>query len=290
MNNILLLDPYIIEREGPVPPVVWNIDIARRLRYEDIKEDRYEEAIDFLISDHFPYETLSRCVRLPSDADSLGEMVALMRFLLRDECSMAAIDERTDRICGVAIMKIMQRADWSWPFWRLLGPRRDGSGCESIVGFQCEFMKYSKRLHQQLDTECTVHLFAVANARERKGDLLKEQLLLQTYRLARSVGATACTWIATSRNDQERALRVGMRYIDQMNYGHHRDDKGRVVFERLDAGEHHAGMYGWQCAKGKVAMSLGDYLFPEYAAEERTFGRRNKAEQSVDQNKQPVSK
>lgn len=275
MNSILLLDPYIIERDDPVPPVVWNVDSARGLRYEDVKADRYEEAIDFLISDYFPYETLSRCVRLSSDPDSLDEMIALMRFLLRDDCSIAAIDERTERICGLAVLKIMRRADWSWPFWRLLAPRRDGSGCEAIVGFQCEFLKYSKRLPELLDTTCTVHLFAVANARDRKGALLKEQLLLQTYRVARSVGATACTWIATSGNDQERALRVGMRTVDQKNYGHHRDGAGRVVFERLDAGEHHACLFGWPCPEGRVAMSLGDYLFPEYAADEqRPLGKR----------------
>lgn len=78
----------------------------------------------------------------------------------------------------------------------------------NIMGFQCEFMKYSKGLHS-LNTDLTVHYFMVAVARQAKGRLLKEDILLNAFKIARSVGVDSVTYICTSRNDQERAKRVG---------------------------------------------------------------------------------
>lgn len=78
----------------------------------------------------------------------------------------------------------------------------------NIMGFQCEFMKYSTGL-QALKTDLTVHYFMVAVARSAKGRLLKEDILLNAFKIARSVGVDSVTYICTSRNDQERARRVG---------------------------------------------------------------------------------
>lgn len=112
MNNLMLLDPNIIERDGPVPPVIWNIQDG--VRYEDIKADRYEETVEFLIANYFPYETLSRAEGISTNPAALAAMCDKVRFLLKDECSMAAIDEVTERILGVAILKIMRKDDHSW--------------------------------------------------------------------------------------------------------------------------------------------------------------------------------
>lgn len=219
MNNLILLDPYIIERDGPIPPVIWNIENG--IRYEDIKADRYEETIDFLVRNYFPYETLSRSVGLSINEHALELMCDRYRFLLRDECSLAAIDETTNDIIGVAILKIMRADDLSWSFWRLLIPMT----CEpvaNVMGFQCEFIKYSEELKRKFSgfTDLTVHFFAVAIARERKGNLLKESVMLNACKIARSVGAQAVTYICTSRNDQDRARRIGLEASNGFSFGY----------------------------------------------------------------------
>lgn len=112
MNNLILLDPYIIERDGPVPPVIW--DVERGLSYEDIKADRYDETIEFLRQNMFNHHTLCRAVKLSRDTASAEEMCKLFRFLLAEECSIAAIDVETNNIIAVAIMKIMWKEDFSW--------------------------------------------------------------------------------------------------------------------------------------------------------------------------------
>lgn len=111
MNNLILLDPFIIERDGPVPPIVWDVD--RGMSYEDIKLDRYEETIQFMRKHFFNYQTLFRSTGLGKNTEAAEEMCKLLRFLLADECSIAAIDVETKAIVGVVIMKIMWREDFS---------------------------------------------------------------------------------------------------------------------------------------------------------------------------------
>lgn len=95
---------------------------------------------------------------------------------------------------------------------------REKSGTSKIIDFYHDLVKYSPELHTILDTRVTVHVFAVAHGRDRKGRLMKEHLLLNAYKVARSVGATAFTWIATSNNDKERARRIGLKvYILLIN-------------------------------------------------------------------------
>lgn len=112
MNNLILLDPYIIERDGPVPPVIWDVD--RGLSYEDIKADRYEETIEFMRRHYFNRQTLFRAAGLGKNKEAADEMCQLMRFLLAEECTIAAIDVATNEIVGVVIMKIMWDEDFSW--------------------------------------------------------------------------------------------------------------------------------------------------------------------------------
>lgn len=112
MNNLILLDPTIIERDTPVPPVIWNIENG--IIYQDLKADLYEAAIDFLKENYFPYDTLFRAIDIVNDAEAMEAMCSIVRFLMKDECSMIAIDEATEEIVGVAIMKIMWEHDRSW--------------------------------------------------------------------------------------------------------------------------------------------------------------------------------
>lgn len=96
-------------------------------------------------------------------------------------------------------------------FIRLLTFARENSGTAKIIDFYHDLVKYSQELHTMLDTRITVHVFEVAILRDMKGQLMKERMLLNAYKVARSIGATAMTWICTSNNDKERARRVGLK-------------------------------------------------------------------------------
>lgn len=113
--NLILLDPYIIERTEPLPPIIWNIE--NDITYQDLNDDWYEPVIEFLIQNYFPYETLCRSVKLSKNQQAIDEMCNKIRFLMKENCSMIAIDSSShnqNKIVGVVIMKIMREDDYSW--------------------------------------------------------------------------------------------------------------------------------------------------------------------------------
>lgn len=59
--------------------------------------------------------------------------------------------------------------------------------------------------------DLSIHLNIVSIARRMKGKLFKEKVILNAAKIARSVGASTITYIATSNNDIERAKRVGLK-------------------------------------------------------------------------------
>lgn len=110
--NLILLDPNIIERTEPIPPIIWNIEDD--IVYKDLNCNLYDAVIQFLIENYFPYETLCNSVKLASNTDACEEMCAKIRFLMKDNCSMVAVHRQTEQIVGVVIMKLMRADDYSW--------------------------------------------------------------------------------------------------------------------------------------------------------------------------------
>lgn len=64
--------------------------------------------------------------------------------------------------------------------------------------------------------DVSLHVTIASIARNMKGKLFKEQIILQAAKIARSVGATSISYIATSNNDIERARRVGFKVSKTM--------------------------------------------------------------------------
>lgn len=59
-----------------------------------------------------------------------------------------------------------------------------------------------------------MHLFAVAIDRDMKSKLFKETLIMEAYKIGRSLGIPLITFIASSRNDQERLKRIGWKVYE----------------------------------------------------------------------------
>lgn len=146
--NLILLDPNIIERTEPIPPIIWNIENG--IVYQDLNCNWYDMAIEFLTENYFPYETLCNAVKLSSNSVAHEEMCARIRFLMKENCSMVAIDRQTEQIVGVVILKIMRADDYSWFVWWVYdGCTLNYYGIIYIGHFgNCLFRKKLKRLQK----------------------------------------------------------------------------------------------------------------------------------------------
>lgn len=59
--------------------------------------------------------------------------------------------------------------------------------------------------------DVSLHISIASIARDMKGKLFKEEIILNAAKIARSVGASTISYVATSNNDIERARRVGLK-------------------------------------------------------------------------------
>lgn len=112
MINLILLDPTIVIRSTPIAPVIWYEQNG--IIFQDLKYDRFDEAIQFLIENYIPFDTLCRSMNLINNGDGLEEMCTGIRFLLKNDCSVIAVEKSSNKIVGVAVMTIMRQEHRSW--------------------------------------------------------------------------------------------------------------------------------------------------------------------------------
>lgn len=112
MINLILLDPTIVIRNTPIAPVIWYEQNG--ISFEDLKYDRFDEAIQFLKENYIPFDTLCRSINLINNTEWLDEFCEAIRFLLRNDCSIIAIEKNTNKIVGLVVMTIMRQEHRSW--------------------------------------------------------------------------------------------------------------------------------------------------------------------------------
>lgn len=112
MINLILLDPTIVIRTTPIPPVIWFEQNG--IVFQDLKYDRFDEAIEFLKENYIPFDTLCRSVDMANHVDLVEEFCEAIRFLLKNDCSIIAVEKTTNKIVGIVVMTIMRQEHRSW--------------------------------------------------------------------------------------------------------------------------------------------------------------------------------
>lgn len=234
MINLILLDPTIVIRTTPIAPVIWYE--RNGISFQDLKYDRFDEAIEFLKQNYIPYDTLCRSVDLTNRKDWIDEICAAIRFLLKNDCSIIAVEKSTNKIVGVVVMTVMRQEHRSWLdygthqssklnwvlflFWKFASETlrlfwdffvRRTEITRKIFGFQCAVMQDYLHENKRAIVDVSLHISIASIARCMKGKLFKEDLILQAAKVARSIAANSISYIATSNNDIERGRRVGFK-------------------------------------------------------------------------------
>lgn len=112
MINLIWLDPTIVIRTTPIPPVIWFEQNG--IIFQDLKYDRFDEAIEFLKENYIPYDTLCRSVDMVNHDNLIEELCERILFLLRNDCSIIAVEKATNKIVGIVVMTIMKQEHRSW--------------------------------------------------------------------------------------------------------------------------------------------------------------------------------
>lgn len=112
MINLILLDPTIVIRTTPIAPVIWYEQNG--IIFQDLKYDRFDEALQFFKENYIPFDTLCRAIDLIKHNDWVEEICETIRFLLKNDCSIIAVEKNSNKIVGVVVMTIMRHEERSW--------------------------------------------------------------------------------------------------------------------------------------------------------------------------------
>ncbi|KAG7296662.1 hypothetical protein JYU34_020507 [Plutella xylostella] len=91
-------------------PCVWG-RAPCGLRFEDLQDRRYDDAVKLLKKEFLNEEVTYRSVNItdPANLEALEEFVHNARVWMRDKVSLAAVKEKDDTLAGVLLMRIQEK-------------------------------------------------------------------------------------------------------------------------------------------------------------------------------------
>ncbi|CAH2058106.1 unnamed protein product, partial [Iphiclides podalirius] len=90
-------------------PSIWG-RVPWGLRFEDLQDTRYEDAVKLLKKHYLNEEITYRSVKILQDKEGTDEFVHNVRIWMKDKMSIAAVKEGTDKLVGVLIMRIQEKS------------------------------------------------------------------------------------------------------------------------------------------------------------------------------------
>ncbi|OWR42804.1 seminal fluid protein CSSFP038 [Danaus plexippus plexippus] len=91
-------------------PSIWG-RVPCGIRFEDLQDRSYEDAVR-LLKNHFLSEEITyRSVKISNEKEATDEFVHNVRIWMKDKMSIAAVKEGTNKLVGVLIMRIQEKTD-----------------------------------------------------------------------------------------------------------------------------------------------------------------------------------
>lgn len=105
-------------------PSVWyrfkakdlNSDNLVEYRIQDLPIDRFDDAINHMISDFIPDEPMCETRDLANDIDSVKSFEALWRELLEQHITLVCFREGSDEIVGLNMVGIVMKEEQDEPY------------------------------------------------------------------------------------------------------------------------------------------------------------------------------
>lgn len=92
-----------------LPVIVW--DVIDGVRYQDLSEDLFPTAIEFLRKEYFPHSIYWKDV---NDELEINEMCRRYLNIFKDLCSIVAIHEDSEIVVGLVVARVMNSEDHAW--------------------------------------------------------------------------------------------------------------------------------------------------------------------------------
>ncbi|CAK1589623.1 unnamed protein product [Parnassius mnemosyne] len=195
-------------------PSIWG-RVPCGLRFEDLQDKRYEDAVTLIKKHYIPEEITFRSVKLAQNQEGTHEFIHNVRIWMKDKMSIAAVKEGTDQLVGVLIMRIQEKSAFSRTFSRVkitYNPLYT-----TVTTFYNEIEK-PVNLFDELGVRRYLKIYLLAfKSRYRHRGLANEMLKAATA-LASSANVPAIAGIFTTSRGQAIAEKLGFIKYNEIYY------------------------------------------------------------------------
>ncbi|CAH2058104.1 unnamed protein product, partial [Iphiclides podalirius] len=90
-------------------PSIW-CRLPNGIRFEDLQDNRYDEATQLLEEHYVMEEVTYRSLNIIQDKEGTEEFLNNARIWMKDKMSIAAVNEETEELAGILIMRIQEKS------------------------------------------------------------------------------------------------------------------------------------------------------------------------------------
>ncbi|CAG9792399.1 unnamed protein product [Diatraea saccharalis] len=195
-------------------PSIWG-RVPCGIRFEDLQDRRYEDAVKF-VKKHFIREEITyRSVKLDEDVEGRDEFAHNVRIWMKDKMSIAAVKEGTDKLVGVLIMRIQEKNAFSRTFSRV--KLTHNPLYTTVMKFYNEIEKPVDIFHKLgVRKYFKVYIMALKQRYRHRG--IAKEMLKSAIPLAASANVPAIAGIFTTARSQQIAQEIGFEKLNEIYY------------------------------------------------------------------------
>ncbi|XP_048487335.1 uncharacterized protein LOC105394365 [Plutella xylostella] len=256
-------------------PCVWG-RAPCGLRFEDLQDRRYDDAVKLLKKEFLNEEVTYRSVNItdPANLEALEEFVHNARVWMRDKVSLAAVKEKDDTLAGVLLMRIQEKASFSRTFSRV--KMTYDPIYTSVMTFYNEVERPVDLFDKlQVRRYSKVYVLALKNRYRHRG--IGKLMLKAAIELTKSAGVPAAAGIFTTGRGQAIADQLGFQKFNEVYYSRYLvDDK--IVFADTGVGNYSAALMAYRIPEVEEAEELMRGMSSRYTVQ----GEENAEEEGGD--------
>ncbi|XP_061384703.1 uncharacterized protein LOC116773579 [Danaus plexippus] len=195
-------------------PSIWG-RVPCGIRFEDLQDRSYEDAVR-LLKNHFLSEEITyRSVKISNEKEATDEFVHNVRIWMKDKMSIAAVKEGTNKLVGVLIMRIQEKSAYSRTFSHV--KITHSPQYTQVITFYREIEK-GANLFEKLDVKRYLKIYVLAlKARYRHRGIAKE-MLKAAIGLSESANVPAISGIFTTGRGQQIAEELSFEKFNELYY------------------------------------------------------------------------
>ncbi|XP_045761793.1 uncharacterized protein LOC123865021 [Maniola jurtina] len=222
-------------------PSIWG-RLPCGIRFEDLQDRRYEDAVRLLKNHYLPEEITYRSVKISEEKEGVDEFVHNVRIWMKDKMSIAAVKEGTDKLVGVLIMRIQEKSAFSRTFSRVkitYNPQYT-----TVMTFYRAIEK-PVDLYDKLGVKkyFKIYLLALKTRYRHRG--IAKDMLKAAIALSVNANVPAISGIFTTARGQQIAEELGFEKFNELYYVRYLIDD-QIVFWDTGLGNYGAALMAYR--------------------------------------------